>query len=422
LSGFWPRYQNELKTETMFENVVESTGHELESETEAVENMERKLKSMEGIVQRDSDSWNKFQHENPLNDGRGVWVEDRDNEPLKHEQKAEINLDKEFDRESGNEAKLMVQARKQVDSALFKERAYLHQRPKMERETQERLGQEADALRKAAIENGTLSEDETIQLLDMTKQDLDNITITLAGLAKNKSMTAAWIEGKLDGSRSKVSASSAKMVEAIKHKVQVFKNSHIDYDDHQFLGLLARVLNETMDEVKIFENTRDYQMTRLDNWDKSNRETLTSSLADAIQGVTGSVEFRSRLTQIEPNRLANMQKTEACDYLTNMVSTAMSPAYQSLAHQKGKLDDMSKIVPSITSGYPTFVQESLGVRATALLNMAYIENLALKEVATNIVQEAAPVVMSRLRCAMSSAAARSGLGAVLCAAAAWLAQ
>merc|ERR1719188_2074729 len=183
------------------------------------------------------------------------------------------------------------------------------------------------------------------------------------------------------------------------------------------MGLLADVLNETVAEVKIFENTRDYQATRQDKWDKANGEKLTSLLADAIQGVTGSVEFRNRLSQIGTTRLASMQKAEACGYLTNLFNTTMSPAYLSLAHQKEKLDDLSKIVPSITKRYPTFVQESLGARAAALLNMAYVENLALKEAVTNIVQEAAPVVMSRLLCATSGAAARSGLGAVLCAAA-----
>jgi len=418
------QFMREVKTESMIERVVDQTAHEVDAEDQAVEDMERRLKVMEGQVRRDSDGWQKFQADNPLNDGRGVWVDDRNNEPLKREQKAERQIDQELAREEGNEAKLMVHARKQVESALFKERAYLHMRPKMERETQGRLAQEAEILRKTAIENGTISEDETAQLLDMTKHDLDNITIKLDALAKNKSkdMTAVWIEEKLDGSRSKVSAASAKMLEAIKHMVKTFKDRHTDYDDHQFLGLLSRVLNDTMAEVKIFENTRDYQMTRLDNWDKSNGEKLTSSLANAIQGVTGSLEFRSRLTQIDPARLASMQTNEACFYLTNLVNTAMAPAYQSLAHQKATLDDMSKIVPSVTSKYPAFVQESIGARAAALLDMAYMENLALKEVATNIVQEAAPVVMSRLRCAMSGAA-RSGLAAAaFVAAAAWLAQ
>lgn len=419
------QYQHEEKLENMFERVVESTENEVDAETQAVDDMERRLRSLEGTVKRDSDSWSKFQNDNPLNDGRGVWVDDRNNEPLKRELKAERKLDREFAREAGNEAKLMVEARKQVDGALFKEKAYLHTRPKMEHETQVRLAEEADTLRKAAIENGTLSVEETIQLLDTTKLDLDNITSTLDGLAQNasKDLSASWIEAKLDGSRSKVSAASAKMLEAIKHKVDTFKSSHIDYDDRQFLGLLARVLNETIAEVKIFENTRDYQKTRLDNWGKSNGEKLTSSLADAIQGVTGSVEFRSHLTQIDTSRLANLQATEACEYLVNMVHTSMAPAYQSLAHQKGKLDDMSKIVPTITSGYPSFVQERMGARAASLLNMAYMENLALKEAALSIVQDASPVVVSRLRCALSGAVARSGLGAlVLAAAAAWLAQ
>ncbi|CAK0788475.1 unnamed protein product [Prorocentrum cordatum] len=237
------------------------------------------------------------------------------------------------------------------------------------------------------------------------------------------SMTAIWVEEKLDNSRSKLALASARMLEAIKHKVDTFKNNHLDYDNHQFLALLSRTLNETMGEIRTFEQAKDYQMTRLEGWDKSNGEKLTLRLAQAIHGVTGSVEFRSHLTQIDTAHLANLQMSEACGYLTSTVTAAMAPAYQSLAHQKQKLDDMSKIVPSVTAKYPAFIQERMGARASALLNMAYMENLALKEAAMNILKEASPVVMGRLHCTMHSASARAGLGAaVLLAVAAWLVQ
>jgi len=287
--------------------------------------------------------------------------------------------------------------------------------------------EEADALRKAAVENGALPEDEMLQLLDISKQDMDNITITLAGFARKRpeDMTAVWIEEKLDSSRSKLAIASSKMVEAIKHKVDNFKNHHTDYDDHQFLALLARTLNETMGEIRTFEETKDFQMKKFQGWDKANGEKLTLSLAQAIQGVTGSVEFRSYLLRIDTASLTDIRPThEACAYLTNLVTTAMAPAYQSLAHQKEKLDGISKIVPSVTARYPTFIQDRMGVRAAALLNMAYMENLAFKEAAVNIMQDASPVVMGRLHCTMHSASVRSRFGvvAVLAALMTWLAQ
>jgi len=214
------------------------------------------------------------------------------------------------------------------------------------------------------------------------------------------------------------------MVEAIKHRVETFKNHHNDYNDLQFLSLLSRTLNETMDEIKTFDSTKDFLMTRVRDWNQANDEKLTVNLANAIRGVTDSVEFRSLLMRIDTARLANTQVSEACGNLTSMVTTSMAPAYQMLVHQKEKLDEMSKIVPSVTWRYPDFIQERMGVRANALLNMAYIENLALKEVAMHIIQEASPVVMSRLHCTIHSASARSGFGivTVLAAAMAWLAQ
>jgi hypothetical protein len=361
--------------------------------------------------------------EDPQLSGPGHWVYDPTS---MREEKAERKLEKELAKEESQAAKLMVNARKQVDSAIAKEKMYLHHRPAVEHETQMRLADEADTLRKESIAKGPLLEDDILQLLDIAKHDLDNITSILAAFAKQppQNMTAVWIEEKLDASRSKLAIASAKMLEAIKHKVEFFKNNHLDYDNHQFLALLSRTLNETIGEVRSFEEAKDYQMTRLQGWDKANGEKLTLSLAQAIhQGMTGSVEFRSHLMQIDTARLASLQMSEACGYLTDVVVAAMAPAYQSLARHREKLDNMSRITPTVTATYPTFIQDRMGARATALLNMAYMENLALKEAAASIVQEASPVVMDRLRCTMRSASARSGLGvAALVAVTAWLAQ
>jgi len=426
----------EDREQNMLDRVMDSMEHEAEAEDHAVEAMEKKLRQLKDVVKQDMKtkqlSSSKIIEADVVGkkvgdtEMAGHWVFDHPADDPR-EEKFDRKLDQMLQNEEGQAAKLMVNARKQVDAALAKEKMYMHHRSAVERETQMRLVQEADALRKEAVENGTLSEEETLKLLDISKQDLDKVTIILDGVAQHgpENMTAVWIEEKLDSSRSKLAIASSKMVEAIKHKVDSFKTHHLDYDDRQFLALLSHTLNATMAEIRTFEETKDFLTKKFQGWDKANGEKLTVSLAQAIQGVTGSVEFRSHLLRIDTARLADTRPGhEACADLTNLVTTAMAPAYQSLAHQKEKLDRISKIVPSVTSKYPTFLQDRMGTRATALLNMAYMENLALKEAAVNIIQEASPVVMSRLHCTIHSASVRSRFGvvAVLAALMAWLAQ
>jgi hypothetical protein len=404
----------------MLDKVVDSMEHEADLESHAVDAMEGELRRLSSAVRHDLGQ--KVLRTEEDRAELGQWVVDKD---YVREEQAERRREKELASEESQETTRLNNARKQVESAVAKDKMYLHHRPAAEHEAQVKLAEEADALRKEAVAKGFVYEDDWLRLLDISKPDLDNITSTLASFAKlpPENMTATWIEEKLDTARSKVAAASGKMLEAIRHKVEIIKNTHNDYDDHQFLALLARTLNETIGEVRSFEQAKDYQMTRLDGWDKANGEKLTLTLAQAIQGVTGSVEFRSHLTQIDTARLANLHMDEACGYLTDVVTAALAPAYQSLAHQKEKLDDMSKIVPSVTAVYPTFIQDTMGARATALLNMAYMQNLALKEAAVSVVQEASPAVMGRLHCTMHSASARSGFGvAVLIAVTAWLAQ
>lgn len=397
--------------------------HVADFETRSVADMERQVRQLDGTVDDLQRATTEKVVDPELN--KTWWVESPE-QMQKRLERIGHKMDQMERREEGNAALLFSNARKQLDSTLAKERAYLHHRGALEHEAQMRLAERADALRAQAASNGSLSLDETLRLLDTTKQDLDNITSTLDLFAKlpAENMTAVWIEEKLDTSRSKIAIASAKMVEAIKHKVETFKNHHNDYNDLQFLSVLSRTLNETMDDIKTFDSTKDFLMTRLRDWDQANGEKLTINLANAIRGVTDSVEFRSHLMRIDTARLANTQVSEACGNLTSMVTTSMAPAYQMLVHQKEKLDEMSKIVPTVTWRHPDFIQERMGARANALLNMAYIENLALKEAAMHIIQEASPVVMSRLHCTMRSASARSGLGVVtvLAAAMTWLAQ
>merc|ERR1719291_1342765 len=238
-----------------------------------------------------------------------------------------------------------------------------------------------------------------------------------------KDVPALWIEEKLEGSRRKYAATSAKMAEAIKHKLETFKSSHLDYDDKQFLARLAQLFSETKAEIKSFEETRDALMKRLQGWDKSNGEKLTYTLALAIDGATSSGEFRSHILRADTDSLRHADMGQACEMLGNVVRSSMQPAYVSLTRQKATLDGMSKIAPTITATMPSYIQETVANRTSTLLEMAYAENLALKETAATILKEASPVVLSRLHCAMRSASLRPGLGAAVVAAAlAWLAR
>merc|ERR1719382_1523219 len=131
-------------------------------------------------------------------------------------------------------ARQLRDARRQVDVAKNKENQYQRHRGAMESETRKRLWQEADAMRREAS-NGTLPEEEILRLLDVTKPVLDNMTWNMITWGPENT---TWFEERLDGVRFKSAAASAKMVEAVKHKVDVFHSAHLDYDTRQFLALL----------------------------------------------------------------------------------------------------------------------------------------------------------------------------------------
>jgi len=315
----------------------------------------------------------------------------------------------------------MLDARKAVDSAKAQERMYLSRAWALEHETKARFVQEAGAMRQEAA-SGTLSEHEVLRLLDITSADLANMTSALSSFGPDD-VPALWIEERLEGSRRKSAATSAKMAEAVKHKLETFKSTHRDYDDKQFLARLAQLFNETKAEIRSFEETRDALMKRLQGWDKSNDEKLTYTLALAIDGATSSGEFRSHILRADTDSLRHADTSQACELLGKVVRSSMQPAYQSLARQKEALDGMSKIAPTITATMPSYIQETMANRTAALLEMAYAENLALRETAATILKEASPVVLSRLHCAMRSASLRPGFGAAVVAAVlAWLAQ
>ncbi|CAK0838880.1 unnamed protein product [Prorocentrum cordatum] len=323
--------------------------------------------------------------------------------------------------EESQAAKDIVLARKGWAKIEAKEKAYEHERGLMEHEIGVRLSKQADAMRREAA-NGTITVDEIVTLLDVTAQDYDNMTRTIAGFGRTN-MTGVWIEEKLRESGLKTAGASAKMLGAVNHSVEEFKNSHRDYDDHQFLATLAHLLNETKSEIISFQQTKDKLANRLQHWDGANGEKLTYNLAVALQGVTDSVEFRNHLLHIDAAGLAHASVSEACDLLSNVVHDSMQPAYKSVLLQRQRLDEMSKIAPSVIMTLPSNTQGTMAKRTAAVVNMAYVEHLALMESATMILKEAAPIVMQRLHCNMKSASPRAGfVTALFAAVAAWLAQ
>jgi len=411
----------ETKEESMMERVVKSMEREADSENRVVSDVERQLRNLEGSVRKENNK--KTTMDKAAGDDGEGWHDDL---KFKKEEQRERKEAQDFAREERQAQKLLVQGRKEADKARAKEKMEQHRRAELEHETQVRLAQEADAMRQEAASNGTLSEDEMLQLLDMSQKELTTITRNLSSFGP-ENMTALWIEDRLDGSRSKYAAASAKMLETINYKVDTFKNTHQDYDDHQFLAKLAQLISDTKAEVRSFGQTKDSLMTRLRGWDKSNGEKLTYTLALAVKGVTESVEFKNHLLGIDEARLTHGigNITEACGVFGDLVRSSMQPAYTSLGLQRATLDGMSKIAPTITANMPAHIQRSMANRSTAMVNMAYMEHLALKESATTLLRDASPVVLSRLHCTMNenSGSPRSGLGvAVLAAVAAWLAQ
>lgn len=252
--------------------------------------------------------------------------------------------------------------------------------------------------------NGTLPEEEVLRLLDTTKPVLDNMTWHMMTWGPENS---TWFEERLDGVRFKSAAASAKMVEAVKHKVAVFHSSHLDYDTRQFVSLLARLFSDTRSEIGTLEQTTDAILDRLQRWDNANPEKFTYTLALALRGATGNVEFRNHLLRLDTARLGQSNASEACDLLDGMMRSNMAPAYRSLGRMREALDNMSKIVPSMVQDMPVSAQAMVANRTTNVLNMAYVEHLALKESAIAILQDAAPVVLDRLRCEFRSASMRS---------------
>jgi len=408
--------QKEEREQKLLEKVADSMEQEADTESKAVEDVERQAEKLEGKQVR----WQRGKEVEELRGADGQWIEDP---AFKNEELRERSQDADFAREESQEAKALVLARKQLDSARASERMELHRRAALEQEARARLAQEADAMRREAARNGTLSEESVRRALDVSKKELGRVIGTFAHWSSD-GVSGLWIEGRLEESRVKAAISSAKMLEAIKHKVATFKAQSEGYDDHQFLARLAQLLNETRAEVTGVENFDDVLMGKLRHWDEGNNETLTYTLAVALQGVTRSVEFKNHLMRMDTARLAHASTSEACALLGKMVQANLQPAYRVIELQRQSLDSLSKVAPSITAHMPDYVQTTMINRTASVLNMAFVEHLALKEAATVIAQDAVPLVLERLRCVASGAerVAAPALPALLGAAAAWLAQ
>jgi hypothetical protein len=307
-------------------------------------------------------------------------------------------------------AKQLQLARREVDIAKRKANHYQTHRVALEAATGRRLWQEADAMRHRAMHSGgTLSEEDVLHLLDVTKPVLDRMTWNMNTWGPDDTV---GFEERLDGVRSKSAAASAKMLEAVKHKVEVFHNDHLDYDTRQFLGLLARLFNDTKSEIGDLQQTTDAILGRQVRWDGPNPERFTYTVAMALKGITGNVEFRNRLLKMDTARLSQANATEACRLLGGMLEFNLQPAYRSLGRMRDALDNMSRIVPSVGQDMPVSAQATVANRTANVLNMAYAEHMAFTEAATALMQEVTPVVLERLHCDLKSASLPSRIGTI----------
>lgn len=390
----------EVSKEMKLDHVADSLDRESDAQIRTVDEVMRRSRQVEAGGGRDTADFE-----------RDIRKIEKEAEVDYHKDDKAINQYQRREREEASKwaseeqlgARQLRDARRQVDSANHEENQYQHHRGVMESETRKRLWQEADAMRREAS-NGTLPEEEVLRLLDTTKPVLDNMTWHMMTWGPENS---TWFEERLDGVRFKSAAASAKMVEAVKHKVAVFHSSHLDYDTRQFVSLLARLFSDTRSEIGTLEQTTDAILDRLQRWDNANPEKFTYTLALALRGATGNVELRNHLLRLDTARLGQSNASEACGLLDGMMRSNMAPAYRSLGRMREALDNMSKIVPSMVQDMPVSAQAMVANRTTNVLNMAYVEHLALKESAIAILQDAAPVVLDRLRCEFQSASVRS---------------
>jgi len=206
---------------------------------------------------------------------------------------------------------------------------------------------------------------------------------------------------RLEAIRFKVAGAAAAMQEAVSHKARDFVNiTNVtnEYDDQQYMMRLAWFLNDMKDEVRALHDKTTGVGKRIQSWDIRNPEKMTLTMSLALDGVTDNIEFRNKFLRIDTAKLAYSNTTQACDALAYMFATNIHPAYESLAHQKKILDNMSLVVTSVFHDEPPSVAQTMVNGTHALLNMAYAQNLAYKDTAQMLMTELVPSVMDRFHC------------------------
>lgn len=412
-------YNTEIGHENKLDHVIDSMMREADMQSRAVETdeakMKRRVSQAEAGAGRELAKFERELQRIEKEDGQAI----RKLQRREHEEAARFAKEERLDRLG---AKQLQDARRKVGIAKSKANRYERRRGFLEAETGKRLWREADAMRhKAMHSGGTLSEEDVMHLLDVTKTVLHRITWNINTWGPDD---PSRFEQRLDGLRLKSTAASAKMLEAVKHKVDVFHSTHLDYGTHQFMFLLGRLFNDTKSEIEALQQTSDATLGSLVRWDGANPERFTYLLAVALKGVTGNLEFRNHLLKMDTSRLSQANTTEVCGLLGGMLEFNMQPAYRSLGRMRDTLDNMSRIVPSVAQDLPVSAQATVANRTANVLNMAYAEHMAFTEAATAILQGVAPVVLERLHCDLKSASLPSRIGttaAALVAAAALLA-
>lgn len=334
-------------------------------------------------------------------------------------------LDKKVQKEEAQVEK--VQAKEVAE--LTREYEVIHKTNKRnlaeaEKQTKNRLWEEADGRRKSSAEGARLETTEVADLLDVTQYDLDKIKNELNEKASDSTEDDKWgakYDDKIETLGTKSVFASAQLVESIRLKAEEFVSHHKDIDNGRFVHMLTHMLNETWNDIQDFRAAHSGYHKRIVS-DMSAPDKFTSALSLAINGVMSSVEFNNHFAQFDADRLSVASKAEACDQLGGMMAAHMQPAYRRLARMQELLDRMSKVLPSLAVSEKA--TQKLGVRSNIMLNIAYAETFAYKEGATIFASQVAPAVSERLKCTFSGAFARaslSGAAAAIAAVAGWLA-
>jgi len=410
---------SEFARQEKLQGVLSSMSHEFDA---TVREVAHRVKSDQETERRKLAAYDKFMKKMER-------MEETDSEKaareLAKEQHRELTLErmamKDFQKEEKIEAKEMAQMKKELQKAEVHEKVIKKHRAEKEGEISARLWDEAEDLRVNAsnLSNGTLSQDEVLSLLDISADELNNMTETISNLSGD---TGAWFEERLRGIRYRSTTASAHLLQAITANVQELRSHHQDLTDAQLQHQIVRLLNETRNEVKLLQLESTAIHRRIDGWGRASPEKLSVALAGALDGVTNNVEFQNHLFEVDLGRLSHASQTEACRMLSALFMEDMQPAYRSIWRMREKLDLLTRVVPSALAGTPEGMDVVAG-RTRDLLNMAYAQHLALEQASRAVLAEAGPVIVDRLKCVFSGTphAAPGLLAAALVAAAGWLA-